>query len=92
MRDTWKRARSRMGAEAVMPKTSAAESANAPTARAIVPRRPIVAAIGPASGDPRMFPKKYAPKTSPSARPSAPRGVVVASCAERTGTAALPDQ
>src|SRR5437879_4722692 len=92
VRETTNRARSRIGGDAVKPKTSELETTNTRTASAMAPRIPSVAATGPASGAPTMLPRKYEPNTSPRARPSAARGVVEASGAERTGTPARPDQ
>ena len=81
-----------MGGVARSPRISAVETVRRTAAAATAARRPNVAAIGPASGAPAMFPAKYAPRSSPIALPSCARGTAAAISANMTGSEAEPDQ
>src|SRR2546430_146283 len=80
------------GAVARRPGIGAVETVSRTAATATAARRPNPTAIGPASGDPAMFPAKYAPSTSPIALPSCARGTVAEISANITGSEAEPDQ
>src|SRR2546430_51535 len=84
--------RSGRGGVARRPRISAVETVRMTAAAATAARRPNATAIGPASGDPAMFPAKYAPSTSQIALPSCARGTVAEISANITGSEAEPDQ